>query len=63
MSRKPPPLVWPDDVPRFVVRRADDKRFFVYDLLRERRCTRLMIERSEAESALYELEQAVRRRR
>jgi hypothetical protein len=55
-------LTWPDGVPRFVVRRADDRRFFVWDLLHERRCTRLMIELASAERAVHECEMAARRK-
>jgi hypothetical protein len=56
--KKPSPLAWPDGVPRFVVRRADDRRYFVYDLLHERRCSRLVIERDAAERAARECERA-----
>ena len=60
---RPPPLHWPEDVPRFVLRRADDRRWFVYDLLHEKRCTLLMIELDTARRALCECEQAARKDR
>lgn len=57
---KNPPLEWPDNVPRFVVRRSDDRRWFVYDLLHERRCSRLVVELSTAETAARDCERARR---
>lgn len=59
MRRTPPPT-WPDGVPRFVVRIADDRRFFVYDLLHERRVTGLTVDLGEAQRAMRLLEQARR---
>ena len=61
MSRKPPPLNWPDGVPRFTLRRADDKRFFVYDLLHERRVSLLIVEQDAAQRALLQIEDAARK--
>lgn len=57
---KKPPLIWPDNVPRFVVRRSDDRRFFVYDLLRELRVTGLTVDQGEALRAVARLEAARR---
>lgn len=55
------PLIWPDGVPRFVVRIADDRRFFVYDLLHERRCTLPTVDLATARRALRECEAAASR--
>lgn len=57
------PLHWPQGVPRFVVRRADDRRFFVYDLFRERRCTLLTVCEHEARRAVVQCEKAATRDR
>lgn len=60
---KKPPLSWPEGVPRFVVRRAEDRRFFVYDLLHERRCSSLTIDPREAEDVMRECERVAARDR
>ena len=58
---KPSPLHWPDGVPRFDVRRADDRRWFIWDMLHERRATLLMVCKDTALQALHECERAASR--
>lgn len=52
---------WPENAARYALRKADDRRFFIYDMAGERRCSGLIIDRHEAEHALHALNAAARR--